>query len=133
MRIETLADLRGGQVTLFGDFSATIEIYKRIAASGGVLASWIGTWINPQGVHVDLFDTVRTLKGAVHEAIIQIMYLWQDHVANKGTQDDLDQLIEFDREVTRALGLTEQAIIALHERVKSRTAQASPSGNGVPC
>lgn len=133
VRIETLADLQGGQVTLFGDFSAVIEIYKRIRASGAQLETWIGTWTNPQGVHVDLFDNERTMRDAVQEAIIQIMYLWQDHVARKGTQDDLDQLIEFDREVTKVLGLTEQAIMALREHIKSRAPQVPALPSVVPC
>jgi hypothetical protein len=120
MRIETLMDLQGAQVSLFGDFSTTIEVYKRIRANGGVMETWIGTWTNPEGVRVDLFDNVKTLRRAVEEAMIQIMYLWQDHVVLNGTEEDLNELIKFDQNVTRCLGLSDHAVSILHQKIQKR-------------
>jgi len=126
MRIETLADLQGAQVVLYGDFSATIEIYRRIRADGGLLETWVGTWTNSEGVRVDLFDNVRTLRRAIEEAMIQIMYLWQDHVVEKGTVADLEELIKFDQNVSRCLGLSDHAVAVLHQKIEKRLNGITP-------
>lgn len=120
MRIETMLEPRGGNVMLFGDFYATIEIYKRIRADGGVMENWIGTWVDPQGVRVDLFDNVITLRKAQEEAVFHLMHLWENHVAENGTVEDLDELIKFDQTVTRCLGLSDYAVATLRQKIQKR-------------
>lgn len=120
MRIETLMDERGSRVELYGDFSAAIQVHKRIAASGAVLEGWIGTWVDPQGVHVDLFDGVPTLKAATQEAVHHVMFLWEQHVRDHGDEQDLRNLVAFDAEVTRTLGLSSHAIEELAQQISER-------------